>query len=289
MTATVAAMSEITRVAPWSLRALGYSFGIAERAVRFLAWAEAVHGQMLRPLRTREHEIARSATLPPAGRIRANRRAWRVDAGGKHLFEVGPPAIDLLTCDVRTLGTGHVALTNAVGAGLLAALCDLAARRLIGCIAVFRAGNDDELPDDMAGLGWFAALPSGNRTLFLQGTAKPDAANILSLIRLWSAQVDGEYELGTREDVRRVLDGSPGAHIGLCGFRPNSTVSERQAVLGAQAMALHPLDYAERVAAAFRSGVVVDLVDLVHLYELEKRTWAPTSERSRAQAGYGKY
>jgi len=289
MTVTIAAMSEITRVAPWSLRALGYSFGIAERAVRFLAWAEAAHGQMLRTLRTREHEIGGSTGLPPACRMRESRRAWRVDAGGKHLFEVGPPAIDLLTCDVRTGGAGHVALINAIGAGLLAGLCDLAARRLIGCIAIFRSGADDELPDDVASLGWLAALPSEGRVLFLRGTAKPDAAIILSLIRSWSVQVDGVYEPGIREDVRRVLDGLPGAHIGLSGFRPNPAVIKGQALLDARAMVLHPVDYADRVATAFRSGVAMDLVDLVHLYELEKRTWAPTSERSRAQAGYGKY
>jgi len=290
MTTTVAAMSEITRVAPWSLRALGYSFGIAERAVRFLAWAEAVHGQMLRTLRTHEQEITRSTSLPPAVRSRNGQRAWHIDAGCKYLLEVGPPAIDLLTCDVRTRGAGHIALANACGGGLLAALCDLAARRHIGCIAICRAGDRDDLPYDWGRLGWLAALPSKSRTLFLRGTGKPDAALILSLVRPWSGPVDGVDEAAIREDVGRVLEGLHWAYIGLSGFRPNPPVIEAQAALGRLAHGdLHALDYADRLAAAYRSGVEVDLVDLVHLYELEKRTWAPTSERSRAQAGYGQY
>jgi hypothetical protein len=282
-------MSEIMRVAPWSLRALGYSFGIAERAVRFLAWAEAVHGQMLRTLRTQEQDITRSTSLPPAGRTRNGQRAWDIDAGGKYLLEVGPPAIDLLTCDVRTRGAGHIVLANACGAGLLAALCDLAARRRIGCIAIYRAGDSDDLSYDVARLGWLAALPS-KRTLFLRGTAKPDAALILSLVRPWCAPVDGIDEAAIRKDVGRVLEGLQVAYIGLSGFQPNPTVIEAHAALGPHALAgLHALDYADRVAAAYRSGIEVDLVDLVHLYELEKRTWAPTSDRSRAQAGYGQY
>jgi hypothetical protein len=290
MTATVAAMSEITRVAPWSLRALGYSFGIAERAVRFLAWAEAVHGQMLRTLRTHEQDITRSTALPPAGRSRDGQRAWHIDTGGKYLLEVGPPAIDLLTCDVRTQGAGHIALFNACGAGLLAGLCDLAARRHIGCIAIWRAGESDELPYDVARLGWLAALPSKGRTLFFRGTAKPDAAVILSLVRPSSAPVDGVNEPAIREDMTRVLDGLRGGYMGISGFRPNPALIEAQAPLGPHTLAgLHTLDYADRVAAAYRFGVEVDLVDLVHLYELERRTWAPTSGRSRAQAGYGKY
>jgi hypothetical protein len=290
MTTTVAAMSEITRVAPWSLRALGYSFGVAERAVRFLAWAEAVHGRTLRTLRTHEQDITRSTSLPPAGRSRNGQRAWRIDAGGKYLLEVGPPAIDLLTCDVRTQGAGHIALANARGAGLLAALCDLAARRHIGCIAICQAGESDDLPYDVARLGWIAALPLKGRTLFLRGTAMPDDALILSVVRPWSAPVDGVDEPAIREDVGRVLDGLQGAYIGLSGFQPNPAVIEAQAALSPHALAgLHALDYADRVVAAYRSGVEMDLVDLAHLYELEKRTWAPTSERSRAQAGYGQY
>ena len=48
-------------------------------------------------------------------------------------------------------------------------------------------------------------------------------------------------------------------------------------------------DYADRVAASYRDGVPMEAQDLQDLYDLEIRTWAPTSERSRSQAGYGKF
>ena len=48
-------------------------------------------------------------------------------------------------------------------------------------------------------------------------------------------------------------------------------------------------DYAGQVAASYRDGVPMEAQDLQDLYDLEIRTWAPTSERSRSQAGYGKF
>ena len=284
MSTVVASMSEISRVAPWSLRALGYSFGIAERTTRFLVWAEAAHGRMLRTLRTRETQIARSAVLAGASRIRERGCVWRVDAGGKHLFEVGPPAIDLLTCDVRSQGAGHVVLANAIGIGLLAALCDLAARRGVGCIAVYRAAADDAPPGDVPRSGWLAALPSAGETLFYRGAAADAGAGLL-LQQASAAPPDGAWQSLIGPDVQRAPDGSS-AHIGLSGF----PVSDPQMAAEVWAAAgMRRVDYAERVVAAYRSGVVVDMADLGHLYELEKRTWAPTSERSRAQAGFGKF
>jgi hypothetical protein len=284
MSTVVASMSEIARVAPWSLRALGYSFGIAERATRFLVWAEAAHGRTLRTLRTCETQIARSAGLAGAGRTRERGCAWRIDAGGKHLFEVGPPAIDLLTSDVRSQGAGHLALVDVIGIGLLAALCDLAARRGIGCIAVYRAAADDALPDGVPRSGWLAALPSAGETLFFRG-AVADAGAIPFLDQAPAALPNGTRQSQIDADARRVLDGVA-AHIGLSGF----PVSDRQMAAEAWAAAgMERVDYAERVAVAYRSGIVVDMTDVNHLYELEKRTWAPTSERSRAQAGFGKF
>ena len=46
---------------------------------------------------------------------------------------------------------------------------------------------------------------------------------------------------------------------------------------------------AARVDAAWRSGFETEIDDIKYLYQLETRAWAPTSERSRSQAGYGKF
>ena len=46
------------------------------------------------------------------------------------------------------------------------------------------------------------------------------------------------------------------------------------------------IDVKSALDRACRDGIASASVDVAHLYELEKETWAPTSERSRAQAGF---
>jgi hypothetical protein len=46
------------------------------------------------------------------------------------------------------------------------------------------------------------------------------------------------------------------------------------------------IDVKSALDRACRNGIASASVDVAHLYELEKETWAPTSERSRAQAGF---
>jgi hypothetical protein len=49
------------------------------------------------------------------------------------------------------------------------------------------------------------------------------------------------------------------------------------------------VDWPQRLALAYRTGTQADPADLETLYMLEMRTWAPTSERSRNQAGFGRF
>lgn len=256
MTETVAAMAEVVRVGGWALRALGYPFGVAERGIRLLAWSEAVHGQALRAIRLAEDRIVASAARPAGARVRDGETGWRIDGAGKHLLEIGAPAVDLLTADAARHGRGHVVLTDVAGLVVLAALVDLAARRGLSCVAVYRSGADDVLPDGLARDGWIAAVPGpGGSADFFVG--------------------EGEGGPGEGSTLR------PG-HVALSAARPEVGTGGMPA--GGAAV-----DYRGRLADGYRLGLPMDAADLEHLYAVERRTWAPTSERSRQQAGYGVY
>jgi len=52
---------------------------------------------------------------------------------------------------------------------------------------------------------------------------------------------------------------------------------------------LELIDFPRGIANALSAGVPMDADDIKYLYDLELRIWAPTSERSRSQTGYGVY
>lgn len=268
MTTLSMSTAEILRVGVWSLRALGFPFGTAERAIRFLAWAEAVQGGGLRLLRIAEDEIAASAKLATAMRARNDAGDWIVTSGGKHLLEIGAPAIDLACADARSRGFGRAVLHGALGAWLLPALCDLAVRRGLAIVAVYRAGAREILPANFAAGGWIAGIGVGGEPHFFAGS--------IEALRTTRHRID--------ERVARaaIADSESGAgHIGISVWTGSPDLQWPGD--------LPVADYPDRLIKAYREGVPVDTADCAHLYDLEKRTWAPTSERSRGQAGFGKY
>ena len=64
---------------------------------------------------------------------------------------------------------------------------------------------------------------------------------------------------------------------------PNLQAATIRQALGPDVSAI---DVKSALDRACRDGIASASVDVAHLYELEKETWAPTSERSRAQAGF---
>ena len=217
-----------------------------------------MHGAALTLLRLGEAAIrASAARATPAWRRDAG-GTHRTEAGGKCLFECGPPALDLVTADARTLGIGRAVLHGVMGTRLATSLAFLAAKRDLACLLVHRAGTDEidpVLPD-----GWVATVPTPEGPVFFSGalgTQLPDA--------LPACLRDADL---TAEAGSLVLAAAPATPV--------------VAPVGAT-------DWTERVAAAYRMGTDVDPLDYRHLYALEMQTWAPTSERSRAQAGYGRY
>lgn len=281
-TETVAAMAEVVRVGGWALRGLGYPFGVAERGIRLLAWAEAVHGQALRSLRLAEEAIIGSAAGPAAARVRDGEASWRIDGAGKHLLEVGPPAVDLLTADARRHGKGHVRLSDVIGAVVLAALTDLAARRDLFCIAVCRSADADVLPESLARSGWIAALPGRDGSVrYFAGGNEAEADRVIDLLSLHAPSVGDDGIGAILNDLASARSPDAGGQVGLSAFRPEARAQE-----GAWP---GEVDYGRRLADGYRLGLPMEAADLAHLYDVERRTWAPTSERSRLQAGYGVY
>ncbi len=182
MTTVAVSLAEITRVAPWAFRALGYAFGVADRATRILVWTEAVHGLGLKLLRLGEQRITQSATFPAPQRTTAADGGRTIDAAGKCLFEVGPTAVDLATCDCRETDIGHVTVIGAVGICLVGALCDLVIHRNLGVVVIFASGSNEIAPDVFSRSGWLAGFKAASETYIFVCSLIDDVTLVVSNI-----------------------------------------------------------------------------------------------------------
>lgn len=279
MSRSAVSMGEIRREGPWALRGLGYQFGIADRATWLLSWTEAVHGKGLSLLRRGDAVITASAALSAVRRTRDGAASWAVDAAGKCLFEVGPPAIDLATADLRLKGTGHVALTGAIGHCLVGALCDIGARRGFIAVAIYRSGSDP-LPETYGGNGWIVAMPAQSGPRCFAGSV--DAADLLWPVLHAAGVADAAPAI--RDDLVTATSAQTAERgfIGLSALPYDEAATHPTELSQCQA----EVDYTARIDHAYRHGVTAETADLFSLYELERRAWAPSSARSRAQAAF---
>jgi hypothetical protein len=269
---TLVSMSEIMRVGPWALRALGYPFGVAERATPLLAWTEAAVGSGLALLRIGETALRASVERPPAVQTRKAAGERVLNASGRSLFELGPPAIDLLTADLRLHGAACLTLRGAIGATLIPSLTNLMARRGHGALVIHATAPGEIAVADAPRMGWHLAVQTTSGPCFLSGDLEDGAfarrhadASIL---------FDSDRLSGLCDAMASAPDGFIGM-LGIAAFAPPGLIDAPAAV-----------DRAGRVARAYGEGLSVATEDLEHLYALERITWAPTSERSRKQAGY---
>lgn len=267
MTTRLVSMSEIMRVAPWSLRALGHPFGVAERATRLVTWTQAAIGHGLEMLRVGESKLAASMHAPAALRRGDGAAGRYIDAQGRNLLELGPPAIDLVTCDARASGTGDIMIENAIGTLLVPAMADLAVRRDLVAVVAYRAVAGEIGIAGVMAEGWVATCRTSDGPKFFSGG--------LDSLHAMADLFDGEMKARLLKHVGALASGD--AFVTIAASTSTGAVPTGDA---------QTVDYAERVARAYRAGIEVATEDLDHLYALERITWAPTSERSRKQAGY---
>lgn len=269
---TLVSMSEINRVAPWSLRALGYPFGSAERATRHVVWTEAATGGGLAILSSGADAVRLANAGPAMIRSRHPDGTYVVTAFGRHLLDLGPAAIDLATAAARLQGIGAVIVQDVLGTRLAPSLCDLATQRGLATFIDIVPDPTDDAPYGDGRRVWLASLPGSDGPTFVAGNEQDEPA--AEFISAWFGPASSE-----RNRAATLLESartSPG-HVAI--------------LMSTRAPALPPRrgmrpDWTTRVANAYLRGVEVRRGDLDHLYALEKLTWAPTSERSRKQAGF---
>lgn len=273
MTRTSAAISEITRVAWWGLRALGCPLGAVERMAKVLAFSEVLEGNCLAALRGREALLTASfkADEPQFQRLDAGYGV--VDAAGRSFLDVGPRTVDVLTGIARAGTTVRMRVCGAADRLGWSGSCVLAAMRGVSVLGL-RPANDGS-----ARLEWalYVAGPTGIRRV--GGVADGEAALRHALQRFVR---EGASFPAIPEALPRGEGRECGHAVDLIGFAP--------ARMPELALDGHPdapvADIGAALHDAYAHGIDVDAPDLKFLYELEMRTWAPSSERSRMQAGF---
>lgn len=243
MTHTVA-YAELTRVLPWSIRALGYPFGTADRASHLVATAAALDPMVLDAIAAARHRPASGFShCCSAGGL-------RIETEGCSLLEIGPVVMDYVAAHAGEAALLTARISGATDLELLPAVLLIGAGYGLNSVAL--------RPDN--GGGW----------LCMQANSEDP--------RLWSGTGrDGLLARIGREDF---ASGIAGAEAGadlvlLTTAGPLDMVGEPTGTPPADA-----------IAAAHARGIPIRPETLEALYALEMITWAPTSERSRAQAGF---
>lgn len=275
MSRTSAAVSEITRVAWWSLRALGCPLGAVERMAKVLALSEILEGECLAALRQGEAQLTASFKAKEPQFTRKSAEYGVVDAKGRTFLDIGPRAVDVLTGIARSGNTVRIRVHGAADRLGLAGICVLAAQRNVSVLSI-KPGS--EVRDR---LEWAMYLPALDRVWRVSGTTDAGESDIYRTLQSLAASgaafpvFPGATQPIERQDMETTVD--------LIGFAPGEVPVSLQDVPSA----LQVLDVTAALRDAYAHGVEVQACDLRFLYELETRTWAPSSERSRTQAGFG--
>lgn len=277
-------LAEISREGPWALRALGYSFYAADRATRMLVWTEAVHRIGLKFLHLADPDIRRAAS--GASRLDyMNQGGIRyVNAKGRCILDAGPPTMDLVTVDARKNGYGHAVIEDVSGLCMAEALSEIALNRDLGFMFVYASGGREIGHKMLSRAGWLAGVElDGVASLYGADLGESPNAHFQQLAeRLFEADPAARDRFINDCASALERDSTGCGHMTIILFQTAALARENVDRAGS----LPKVDYPERIVDAQRHGVVAEAADLKYLYELEYETWAPTSERSKNQAGF---
>lgn len=238
------AYSELTRVLPWSLRALGYKFGTADRGSHLVATAAATNPIAL-------DAIALAGYRPERGpSMHRTSEGLAIEAGGVSLLEIGPAAVDYLAAHADTSPHQTCTIVGATETALLPAIVAGAEVYGLGCLAI------------VAGGAWHIGYRDREGCVLVAGDDAGDLPGLLG----------GDPELAL---VAHSRGDAPGTVRVLVG--------EQLALAPLPKGAVRP---AQLIRHAQCRGIAVSQATLDAIYGLEMLTWAPTSERSRSQAGF---
>jgi hypothetical protein len=270
-THTSAAMSEIVRVAWWSLRALGCPVGAIEAMSRVLAYSEALDGKTLAALRRHEAALLVAFAGGPPRFDAMDAETGIVDASGRSMLDIGPRVVDLLGgLAKRRDGAVRVTVKHLADTIGLAGAATVAAQRKLGLVLI---GDD-------ARRAWqfYSATQDGEITALageLNGASVDDLmANLRDL-------AGGSFPVTTPpidaiDHDARTLDVIAFPFVATDDF----------AARASRRADIHCKNVSRVLKDAYAHGIDVAPEDFRFLYELETRTWAPSSERSRMQAGF---
>lgn len=278
-------LGEITREGTWALRALGYSYFIADRATRLVVWTEAVHQTGLKFLRIGNEQLRKLPKGGPLTTVDISDNSRLIDGGGRSILELGPPAIDLTTAASRKGGFGQSVIWNINGLCLADALSEIAVSRDLGVILIYRSGMSEIRGSQFSRSGWLASFRHGENLHTYSSSLNEKTGAYLQHLSETALDLDkGSVNkllenLNLAKTEKAAEDGYLSISISPVDQNWPSDVNEEK-------QGLPEVDYTRRLKKAEKQGVMADHKDFLNLYSLERETWAPTSERSKKQAAF---